>query len=313
MSASAYCPGPRPRTSVVIPAKDRVDKLRRAITSALEQTDTDLEVLVVDDGSEEPLEPRLAPGLRDPRLRFERQENTGPARARNAGVRAARGTYVAFLDSDDTWEPTKVQAQVARFERRHELALTGTGVRFVRDDGSGPDEIRTVRSGTPRVWELLQLTTPAAMLRRSVFLDSGGFAEDLYFMEDKELFLRLGLRHPFETIPEPLTVVHKHAGQTTHQAWRDLRWVERYQRDVLTFARRTFPLLHPTEWRHLARKVSVLETDLADMFAEHGARGRSLGARALSTLLSPQEPDAWRRLVASLRTGGASCRPGSLA
>jgi len=94
------------RTSVVIPARDRVEELERAIASVLAQTDGDFELVIVDDGSTTPLE-RVV-GCRDSRLRFVRQDNAGPARARNTGMLAARGTFVAFLDSDDTWEPTKL-------------------------------------------------------------------------------------------------------------------------------------------------------------------------------------------------------------
>lgn len=307
MSPSHGRPEPAPRTSVVIPAKDRVEELGRAIDSALGQTDPDLEVLVIDDGSEAPLAARLAGSRQDPRLRFERQENTGPARARNNGVRLARGTYVAFLDSDDTWAPDKLKRQVECFRARPDLALVGTGARLVHDDGSAPDEVRTVEPDTPRVWKLLRMTTPSVMFRRSVFLDEGGFSGDLFFMEDKELFLRIGLQHPFEMIPEPLTVVHLHGRQTTKRALSELGWVERYERDVHAFARRVAPLMRPTEWRHLARKVSVLETDLAALFAENGARGRALRAQALATLLSPLDLEGWRRTAALAR---AQLRPG---
>ncbi len=293
---------PPPRTSVVIPAKDRVEELGRAIDSVLTQSDHDLEIVVVDDGSVEPLEPRVAPSHRDPRLRFLRQENAGPAQARNSGVRAARGGYVAFLDSDDTWAPEKLVLQIERFRARPELALVGTGVRFVRDDGSAADETRTPKAGTSRVWELLLMVTPSVMVRRSVFLAAGGFSRDLFFMEDKELFLRIGLTHDFETVAAPLTIVHMNPTSTTQRAWKDLGLVERYERDIRTFTRRVGPLMRPTEWRHLARKVSILESDLAEMFANHGRQGRALRSLVLATLLSPVDPERYRRLARWVRT-----------
>jgi len=291
-----------PRTSVVIPAKDRVRELERAIDTVLAQTDGDFEVVVVDDGSESPLELVLGSSYRDPRLRFVRQANTGPAGARNAGVLAARGKYVAFLDSDDTWEPTKLERQVERFLARPELALVGTGVRFRRDDGAGHDEVRSVVPGTPRIWELLHMTTPSVMFQRSAFIGAGGFSRDLFFMEDKELFLRIGLRRPFETIPEPLTIVHFHPQQTTRCVLKHLGWIEKFEHDTRTFARRVAPLMRPLEWRHLARKVSILEGDIAVMFAEHGARGKAVRAQSISTLLSPLDLEGWRRLARILRT-----------
>src|SRR4051794_37728124 len=102
-----------PRLSVVIPAKDRIEELERALDSVIAQTERDFEIIVVDDGSEAALEPRIGDAHRDPRLRFLRQPNAGPAVARNNGVAAARGELVAFLDSDDTWEPQKLERQAA--------------------------------------------------------------------------------------------------------------------------------------------------------------------------------------------------------
>jgi glycosyltransferase involved in cell wall biosynthesis len=286
-----------PRTSVVIPAKDRVEKLERAIDTALAQTDSDLEVVVVDDGSESPLELVVGSRYQDPRLRFVRQDNTGPAGARNTGALAARGRYIAFLDSDDGWEPTKVERQVERFLARPELALVGTGVRFLFDDGTGRSEVRITEPGAPRVWELLQVKTPTVMFQRDAFVAVGGFSRDMFFLEDQDLFLRTGLRFPYEIIPEPLAIVYLHAQQTTRRAWKQLDWVGRYEHDIRTFARHVAPLMRPTEWRHLARKVSILEGDVAEMFAEHGARGRALRAQSIATLLSPLDLEGWRRLV----------------
>lgn len=280
--------------SVIIPAMNRVEELRRAVDSVLAQTFGDFEILVVDDGSAVPLEEQF--GARsDGRLRFVRQANTGPSGARNTGAREARGELLAFLDSDDTWEPEKLARQCARFAERPELVLVGTGARFVDDDGVVPDQTRVSAAATPRVWTLLQMTTPSVMIRRDVFLDGGGFVPELFFMEDKELFLRVGLSRPFESIPEPLTVVHDHARRTTRGALRELSWIERYDRDVRTFARRVAPAMRPGDFRHLARKVSILQTDIAEMFAAHGQGRRALASQSLATLLAPLTPSGYGR------------------
>jgi glycosyltransferase involved in cell wall biosynthesis len=292
-----------PRTSVVIPAKDRIEELERALDSVIAQTDRDFEIVVIDDGSESPLEPIISARCRDPRLRFVRQDNAGPARARNTGMSAARGTYLAFLDSDDTWERTKLARQIERFTARPELALVATNTRFVDDRGRTSDEVRLVKANAARCWELLQMTTSSVMFRRSTLTQAGGFARDLFFMEDKELFLRIGLGAPFETIPEPLTVFHTHARQTTKRKLKELTWVERYERDVRTFMFRVAPHMRPSDWRHLARKASVLEADISEMYAEHGAYGPAVRAQAIATLLSPLELDGWRRLAATARAG----------
>ena len=145
--------------------------------------------------------------------------------------------------------------------------------------------LRTPHPERARFWELLAMTTPSVMFPRKVFVDAGGFATDLYFMEDKELFLRVGFAH---------------ARRTTGQAWRELAWVKRYDRDIWAFAFRAGRLMRPSEWRHLAKKISILQADLAMIFEDHGARGRARRAQALSAVLSPLEVDGYRRLASRL-------------
>ena len=108
-----------PLVSVVIPTKDRNVEVRRAISSALRQTVSDLEIIVVDDGSADPAEAVVAPFFADARLRFHRNDSaTGPSLARNVGTGLARGSFVAFLDSDDEWHPTKIEQQMNALQRR---------------------------------------------------------------------------------------------------------------------------------------------------------------------------------------------------
>jgi glycosyltransferase involved in cell wall biosynthesis len=101
-----------PLVSVVIPCYNRVVKLRRAIESVLHQTEANLEVIVVDDGSTEDVQGALA-SIQDSRFRFVRlEENGGAGRARNRGMAEARGRFLALLDSDDWWLPQKLEAQL---------------------------------------------------------------------------------------------------------------------------------------------------------------------------------------------------------
>ncbi len=101
-----------PTVSVVIPVY-RAAYLRAALDSVRAQTFRNYEIIVVDDGSPDRTElERWLAGDRDG-LQYLKQENRGPSAARNVGVRAARGTFVAFLDADDTWEPTYLEHQIA--------------------------------------------------------------------------------------------------------------------------------------------------------------------------------------------------------
>lgn len=105
-----------PLVSAVIPTHNRALLVCRAIRSALDQTYKNLEVVVVLDGSD-PEGVKLLEGLQEPRLRvIEMPQNQGPAEARNVGVRAAKGSWIAFLDDDDEWTSTKIEKQVALLE-----------------------------------------------------------------------------------------------------------------------------------------------------------------------------------------------------
>jgi len=107
----------RPVTvSVVIPTHDRGRVVVEAIESALAQTHPPLEVIVVDDGSTDDTAERVG-RLRDARVRYLRRPHAGVSAARNAGIAAATGDLVAFLDSDDLWKPDKVEAEIAALAR----------------------------------------------------------------------------------------------------------------------------------------------------------------------------------------------------
>lgn len=110
---SSGAPG-TPRVSVVVPTYQRADTIARAVNSALGQTFTDLEVIVVDDAGDDAT-PEVLASLGDPRIRFLRHEtNKGGNAARQTGIEAARGEWIAFLDSDDVWTSTKLERQLQR-------------------------------------------------------------------------------------------------------------------------------------------------------------------------------------------------------
>src|SRR5689334_17679721 len=113
-----------PLVSVVIPAFNRAFILPEALDSVLAQTWKDFEILVVDDGSTDDSETALRPYVERFGVRFLRQANQGPAAARNRGIEAARGKYVAFLDSDDLWLPIKLSAQIPRMEAHPDVVMS---------------------------------------------------------------------------------------------------------------------------------------------------------------------------------------------
>lgn len=198
--------GTPPHVSVVIPTRDRVHLLERALRSVLAQTDADLEVIVVDDGSAVPLvlHPVLAS---DPRVRTIRiDESVGAGAARNLGVRDCRAPLLAFLDDDDTWRPIKLERQIEA------LAAAGSQFDAVESGFELRDGDRLVVRYLPSVTgdlarTLLErpiLQPSTVLLRTAVFRALGGFDPCLRRVEDWDLWVRFSDAHRVVALPEVL-------------------------------------------------------------------------------------------------------------
>ena len=200
-----------PTVSVIIPAHNAERFIADSVQSALAQTFTDLEVIVLDDGSADCTVARAA-AFGD-RVRVYRQANGGVARARNTGVALARGEWIAFLDSDDVWLPAKIERQLASSP----AALTFTD-RF--NFGERGDLAELQSAVTPMqggdIFEALLLqnfiTATSVMIRRDLFERYGGFDTTLNGTEDWDLWLRVAADHPIGFCPEPLVRYRLHAG-----------------------------------------------------------------------------------------------------
>ncbi|HET6831817.1 MAG TPA: glycosyltransferase, partial [Solirubrobacterales bacterium] len=194
-----------PEVSVVLPTLDRWALLSRALTSVLEQRDVDLEVLVIDDGSSDGTPARLT-AIDDPRLRVLRQEtNQGVARARNRGIEAARGEWVAFLDDDDFWAPTCLR------EHLQANADAGASWGYGAAISVGPAGARRVMMPAPPdalnegLLELNVVGPPStATVRTDLLREAGGFDDHLSVIADWDLWVRLSRREPAGFCSVPL-------------------------------------------------------------------------------------------------------------
>src|SRR3954453_20694089 len=127
----------QPLISVVIPAGNAQDTLDQTLASAAAQTHTNIEIVIVDDGSMDSTG-RIARELcaQDPRARLIRQENAGLAAARNAAIAVAQGEFIAPLDADDLWHPQKLERQLACFRRAEvEVGLVYCWSRIIDEHG----------------------------------------------------------------------------------------------------------------------------------------------------------------------------------
>ena len=214
-----------PAVSVVLPTYDRGPVLADAIRSVLAQTHQPLELVVVDGGSTDGTEAVLD-SFDDDRVRvLRRDEPSGPSAARNIGAHATDGEYVAFVDADDRWRPTKLERQLAAIERVDgDVALTRV------EKHAGEPRTRSGAEGdVASAIERLDVPTYTSTLvvSRSAFEQVGGFDEDLGCFEDWELCLRLARRYAVGFSDAPLVVKGTDGGNISAEPDRLRRAFER--------------------------------------------------------------------------------------
>jgi glycosyltransferase involved in cell wall biosynthesis len=230
-----------PRLSVVMPAFDAQRTVAAAIGSALAQTVTDLEVLVVDDGSRDATvaEVRRIAGT-DARVHLLEQANAGPSAARNLALEVAQAPVVAFLDADDLMLPDYAERMLARLQARPEVDLLGCDA-YVFDDRRGRIRRRTVLDETapPTVLasdpdgQFRQLAANnfvyvGCAVRRAALMTLGGFAEETNASEDWDLWLRLlAAGRRMDLLREPLAIYRLSEGQAHRDRVRMERGQER--------------------------------------------------------------------------------------
>lgn len=202
--------------SIIIPVYNRLDLLKEAAASVLQQVGEEFELVIVDDGSETGENPeQLIHEMGDQRIRLISLPHSGyPGLARNRGAEAAQGEYLAFLDSDDLWLPGKLEKQMSLSAADPELTIVHTRERWLRGELEVSQKgQRHRRSGDifqDALWKCI-IGPSTVMVKAETFSQLGGFREDLEIAEDYELWLRWTACHPVGYIDEPLII--KRAGQ----------------------------------------------------------------------------------------------------
>lgn len=207
--------------SVVMPTYNRAHCIAASITSVLAQTYSNLELIVVDDGSKDRTAEVMA-GIKDSRLRYLPQpRNAGRNAVRNVGVRAVTGEFVAFLDSDDFWLPDKLERQVAALQAAPEAALHIGAVLFVGATTARISIVEAENYDQP-VWARdlgrdlnFPFITQNWLIRRSVLEEAGPFDEHIPAWEEHDLLARFCPRYPIITSRRPCAVVLQGPGSVT--------------------------------------------------------------------------------------------------
>jgi glycosyltransferase involved in cell wall biosynthesis len=237
--------------SAIVPTYNRRQFICETVDSILAQTYRNLEVIVVDDGSTDGTGELLKQRYGSvPRFRYIWQENAERAVARNTGIMAAQGEFIAFLDSDDLWLPEKLANQLAQFHQQPEIVLSHTGYTHIDVSGQEVDQVVPPPQDSinqNRVFRRLLLGNtigaPTVLIRRSALEHTGFFCEDrrLLAFEDWEMWTRLAYQGTIGYIPEPLAKYRLHPGNTFERLtwkasrsflqslWKFVSWTDRFK------------------------------------------------------------------------------------
>ena len=297
-----------PLVSVIVGVYNKERFIGECLRSVLAQTHTNWELIVVDDAS---TDNSLAEAERaiagDSRMRIlRRKTNSGhPGVARNEGIRAARGTYIAFLDADDVWKPEKLSAQTAYMESHPEYPFTHTRCEEIDAEGR-PLGIRHGGIYPPNGDCLKALLThcfvctSSVMIHKALLEEVGCFSEEKCFRsgQDYEFFVRCVNRHPFG-MPEPVLVQYRRFAGTVSRNpknWRSM---------PSDFVRHKLFLERPSLWKGRLSKNDLTNIACASAVENAYAARRHREWRhaawfAWQTILfHPFGWTGWKQLVAS--------------
>lgn len=269
--------------SVVIPAYNRAALLPETLSSVREQTFTDWECIVVDDGStDHTREVVLAACAEDRRVRYIHQENAERSAARNTGIRHSRGEYICFLDSDDRYTPRYLQRLTEfLFDRGFPEALVISG--FQLWDGVRLREIELPPiGGNPAAWLFEHPVSPSRACVHSEITKRFRFREDIRIVEDSVLWVSVATMFPVLLLPEPLIWYRVHDGNSVDRSTRAA--FDRHDGLLKFFAD---PRSNDVP-RALRRDLlSDVRFRMAESHAHQGQKGKALCAILWSIFSSP--------------------------
>ncbi len=248
-----------PKISVVIPTYNAIDYLPEAIGSVLNQSFADFELIIVDDGSTDNTAQWVSQ-LQDDRINLIYQVHQGKSVARNAGVKAAKADYIAFLDADDIWEAAKLEQQFNYLQANPNIGVVYTWTAIADQDGI-PTGHLVASTLEGDVWEELIKKNILAcgstpMIRASCFETVGLFNRHLPYAQDWDMWLRLAAKYRFGVIPLPCVRYRRHA-ENSSKNWRKM---EIFSSQVIEQALAKLPK------RHKAAEASIRATAYNNLY-----------------------------------------------
>lgn len=209
-----------PLISIIIPAYNAEHYIEKAINSALNQSYQNFEIIVVNDGSQDSTEAVVCK-FSDTRIHIISQTNGGMSSARNTGLRAATGDFIAFLDSDDYWLPKKLEKQLALLQQNPHLGFCSTQTRVETPEGDFVNDWTCPAINISTLHSIMSETASIAgsassvLVRKELQLKAGFFDESLTGLEDTDMWIRFSAISEYCCIPETLTVILKRSNSVS--------------------------------------------------------------------------------------------------
>lgn len=207
-----------PRVSVNVCCYNSEKFIKDTLQSVLDQTFSDFEIVVVDDGSKDRTG-EIVKGFKDPRIKYHYQENRGLSFSRNRALQLSSGEFIALLDHDDLWDPSKLELQLKLFDAEPGTGLVYSGARVIDAEGRRLSDVPQARYRKGRVTAALLgadfITCPTIIFRRSLLGSTGGFNEEFAQVEDYDILLRFSLLTDFSYVPEIVVSYRKHASNAS--------------------------------------------------------------------------------------------------
>jgi len=213
---------PSPLVSIILPTYNRDWVITQAIDSVLAQSYTNFELIIIDDGSTDKTTDVIK--SYEGKLQYVYTKNSGVAKARNRGISISKGKFIAFIDSDDTWEPQKLAKQILFLSKNPSYGLCYCGAQYFHNKNLERDTIshyKNIKNGFI-FSELLKqpsIATPTVIIRADIIENVGTFNEKFKLFEDRDLWLRVALNNKIHFVPELLVNIHRfsNANNLTNQ------------------------------------------------------------------------------------------------
>lgn len=257
-----------PKVSVILAAYNAQRYLSSAVDSVLNQTFSDFELILIDDGSKKDNTPQIIADYakKDPRVVAISRPNKGLTPTLNEGIGRATGQYLARMDADDLCMPTRFEKQVAYLDAHPDCVCVGSRVTVIDPYGS-PVRLSDHPLDHDQIdAQLLRgigwaVVHPAAMIRADAMRQVGGYREQFITSQDLDLFLRLAEVGKLANLPEPLTSYRQHFESVSNNK-ADIQWGHKATIVGDAYDRRGLP--RPAQWTFERRVVKPIVHQLHD-------------------------------------------------